>query len=270
VSGPRFLFVVGTGRCGSTLLAELLAAHPDVGHLTQPGPPGEDYELLAERISPILSAPVRDLTADDVAPWLERRVRDFFEAEAAASGGAVFLQKFTGWPRVGFLARIFPEARFVHVVRDGRAVASSLLQAPWWRGWSGPTEWSFGPLPVRYEREWELSGRSFALLAGLEWKLLLDAFELARAAIPAEHWLDVRYEELVRQPEEVVEDALAFAGLGRVELDVSRVSRDRVESYRDELSPRDLALLEVSLADHLARWGYGTAAPRGRRSASSS
>src|SRR4051794_41974216 len=31
---PRFAFVLGTGRCGSTLLHELVARHPDVGFVT--------------------------------------------------------------------------------------------------------------------------------------------------------------------------------------------------------------------------------------------
>lgn len=48
------------------------------------------------------------------------------------------LFKITGWPRVGFLHEIFEDAKFIHLIRDGRAVAYSLLQQPWWEGWRGP------------------------------------------------------------------------------------------------------------------------------------
>jgi len=36
----------------------------------------------------------------------------------------VFIHKYTGWSRIAFFKEIFPEARFVHVIRDGRAVAA--------------------------------------------------------------------------------------------------------------------------------------------------
>ena len=89
MSSARLLFVVGTGRCGSTLLAQILAAHPDIGWISAlPEPlgrvakslrleprPSEAYDLLREQVSPMLVDPFRDLTANDAAPWLERRLR---------------------------------------------------------------------------------------------------------------------------------------------------------------------------------------------------
>ena len=174
-----FAFVLGTGRCGSTLVHEVLARHPAVGFLSNvedrlPLPPiagrwnneifravpaaltrkgrlrfapSEGYRALGRSVSPVLAAPLRDLRAQDVTPWLEQRTRRFFTGRAEAQGRPVFLHKFTGWPRAGFLGRVFPEARFVHVVRDGRAVANSFLQMPWWRGYEGPDAWGWGPLP---------------------------------------------------------------------------------------------------------------------------
>ena len=94
-----FLFVIGTGRCGSTLLARLLAAHPDVGFVADPDDPlapSEAYELLAEEVSPLLVAPCRDLTARDVQPVLRARLRRFFEERARPQRTPVFLHKFTG------------------------------------------------------------------------------------------------------------------------------------------------------------------------------
>jgi omega-hydroxy-beta-dihydromenaquinone-9 sulfotransferase len=37
------------------------------------------------------------------------------------------LLKITGWPRISFLSEIFEEAKLVHTMRDGRAVANSML-----------------------------------------------------------------------------------------------------------------------------------------------
>jgi hypothetical protein len=290
---PTFAFVLGTGRCGSTLVHEVLARHPAMGFLSNledrlPLPaaagrfnsglyrnvparftrkgrlrfaPSEGYRALDRAVSPILSAPQRDLRAEDVTPWLERRTRRFFEERADAQARPIFLHKFTGWPRSGFLGRIFPEARFVHVVRDGRAVANSFLQMPWWRGYEGPDAWGWGPLSQTAAAEWETSGRSFALLAGLQWALLIDAFEEAKAQIDPNRWLELRYEDFVAAPREATAEILGFLG---VEWDdvfeegfaKMRFDAGRTEAFRADLGIRDVALLDASLERHLIRFGY--------------
>lgn len=295
----RYAFVVGTGRCGSSVLHEILAHHGDVGFVSNlddlvprvgrstarwNGPlhralpaaattkgrlrfaPSEAYRLLAREVSPLVVEPVRDLVAADATPWLADRLRQAFDARAGRQPGGLFLHKFTGWPRARFLAAVFPEARFVHVVRDGREVATSWLRMPWWRGHLGPTGWHFGPLPAAYQREWEVGGRSFALLAGLGWKLLLDAFEDSRAEIDGAsgvggRWLDVRYEDLLDRPQATMAEILDFLGLA-ADHRVSRTLDQRALRppnglrFRHELAPSDVAQLDQSLADHLARFGY--------------
>jgi hypothetical protein len=305
----RFAFMLGTGRCGSTIVGQVIAMHPDVGFIanvddrfaglnrrgrlnnriyrslpaplqkqggrrsgTAPGrlaagvrsvamTPSEGYRLLDRHVSPMLSAPCRDLVAADASTWLSGRLRAFFDERAAAQGRALFLHKFTGWPRAGLLHAVFPEARFVHVVRDGRAVATSLVQQPWWTGFAGPDGWGFGQLPDEDAELWRESGRSFPVLAGLEWKLLMAAFAEARALLPAESWLELRYEDVVARPREQVQllldhlqldwtDAFerSFVGL--------ELTPSRIGAYRDELSPADLALLDRALAPALRGHGY--------------
>lgn len=285
--------VLGTGRCGSTLVHEVLARHDDVGFMTNiddragragaierlngplyrrlpPGAtrkgrvrfaPSEGYAALTREVGPLLESPSRDLTEVDVTPWLADRFGRFFSSRAEAQGRDVFLHKFTGWPRAGFVHAVFPGARFVHVVRDGRAVANSWLQMPWWQGHLGPGAWHFGPLPPDYADEWEASGRSFVLLAGLAWKLLIDAFGRARAAVPSDQWLDVRYEDVVADPQGRIDEILDFIGLARNpafdrQLARYRFSAGRTEAYRADLGAADRDLLDASLAGHLARYGY--------------
>src|SRR6185369_15714927 len=124
------------------------------------------YALLREQVSPMLVDPFRDLTADDAAPWLERRLRAFFDRRAEAEGRAVFMHKFTGWPRARLLAAVFPEAKFVHVLRDGRSVANSYVQVRWWQGYRGVPGWTFGHLSAEEQRAWEATNYSWPYLAG--------------------------------------------------------------------------------------------------------
>jgi hypothetical protein len=313
----QFVFLIGTGRCGSTRLAEILASHSRIGfvsHIEERLPlmvrggrwndamfrfvsrsaafaasknvghvfsgqkshaikralalagPSEAFPLLAHEVSPMIAVPCRDLVAEDAVPWVKERFRRFFVVRARKQGKAVFLHKFTGWPRARFVDAVFPSAKFVHLVRDGRAVASSLMQVRFWQGYRGPSEWSFGPLSAAHAREWEDSGRSFALLAGLEWKTLMDAFEEAERAISRDRWLNVRYEDLVEDPRRELHRILAFADLPWTadlerQLTVSPIMRTRERAFLDELGARDVELLNNSLASHLDRWGYSNLEP---------
>jgi hypothetical protein len=309
--GPResrtgsFAFLLGTGRCGSTIVAQVLALHPDVGFISNFDDrfaganargrlnnrtyrslprqlmklggrrggqtrgafsaigmtPSEGYRLLERHVSPMLVAPCRDLTVDDAHPWITTRLSEFFGRRAEAQGCRVFLHKFTGWPRAGLLNAVFPDAPLVHVVRDGRAVASSLLQQPWWPGFGGPQAWSFGDLSTDDRAAWEASGRSFTVLAGLEWKILMNAFSRARDSVPAERWLELRYEDVVARPREHVELLLAHVGLewtAGFERAFSRLRwiTVRRDAYRKELSSVDVSRLEAVLGSELRLHGY--------------
>lgn len=292
-----FVFIVGTGRCGSTLLVDMLARHPEVGFISnleekfptvprlgrynnflyrrlptrftgESSPhfiPAEGWRVQAARISPAITATTRDLVASDATPWLAARYRRFFASRAAYQRRPVFLHKYTGWPRARFIQAALPEAKFVHIVRDGRAVANSFLQMPWWGGYAGPNEWPWGPLPDAYEREWQSSNRSFVVLAGINWKLLIDAHEQAEAAVAPDSWLNVRYEDFLDAPRETLLQLLDFMalehnseferGLARHEI---RVGRKR--AFEQDLDGDDVRRLESSLADHLSRWGYSSSA----------
>ncbi len=288
----RYGFVLGTGRCGSTLVHELLARHRDVGFLSNledrlPLPagagrvnqplyhrvparftekgrlrfaPSEGYRALVRDVSPLLSVSPRDLTAADAVAPLADRFRDFFTRRAAAQGRPLFLHKFTGWPRVGLIDATLPGVRYVHVVRDGRAVASSWLQMPWWKG--DPAAWQWGPLPDAYEQEWNAAGRSPVLLAGLAWKMLIDAFaEASKALGDDERWLEVRYEDVVADPAATVRRVAEHLGLTWSPELAGAVARHPFDPaattrWRADLAKADAAALTESLGEHLARFAY--------------
>jgi hypothetical protein len=298
------LFILGTGRCGSTMVQEVICRHPDVGFVSNvdakfsalgskgrwnnalyqrtplkytqrdrlrislPGDPGEyhfgpseAYRILEKEVSPMVSISFRDLTAEDVTPWVEKRFRAFFERRIAAQRKAVFLHKFTGWPRARFIHEVFPSARFIHVVRDGRDVANSLVQRPWWKGYRGLSDWRFGPLPSEYEREWEASGRDFVVLAGLEWKVVMDAFEAARASIPDDLWMEVRYEDFVEAPRARLSEIFDFVGLTWSKEFESRFSqftftKAKKNRHHRDLTPAQIEALDEVLRTHLVKFGY--------------
>jgi LPS sulfotransferase NodH len=287
------VFVLGTGRCGSTLVHELLARGESMAfvsniddRLGRLGPwtaanpallrtlpagatekgrvrfaPSEGYRLLARRVSPMLVDPCRDLTAADAHPWLVQRLRTTADEVCGRQQRPVFLHKLTGWPRAGLLTAAFDDVRFVHVVRDGRAVVASWLRMPWWRGHLGPSGWHFGPLGAHDQRLWEEADRSFAVLAGIGWRLLMDAAADAAAQVPASRWIEVRYEDLVADPTAFVDRLALDLGI-HDQTELRRAARRldlrpaRVDAWRGDLTPEDRRRLDDLLGAELTARGY--------------
>ncbi len=63
----------------------------------------------------------------------EKKLRSVFEKTLKYQGKTRLATKLTGPPRISYLRSIFPDAVFVHVVRDGRAVVDSLLRVDFWK-----------------------------------------------------------------------------------------------------------------------------------------
>jgi hypothetical protein len=286
------IFIVGTGRCGSTAFHKLLAAHPQLMWLSgfaeefpfrlslnrwavtaQGNPlvkrlfgsrikPGEFYGFWYKHAYGF-AEPGRDLVASDVTPRVKKQVRRAF-AETLSPGRNRMLIKLTGWSRIGFLKEIFDDARFIHIVRDGRAVSNSYLHInEWqWRGWYGPYSWRYGPLSAEDQAAWEASGRSFVTLAGLQWRIHTRAIEKARAELDPAQYLEMKYETFCERTTDAIREVVEFAELERsakFERHVAASAIRDTDRWRKDLSVEQQALLSTLLRDDLARYGYDAA-----------
>ncbi|HET6578839.1 MAG TPA: sulfotransferase [Gemmatimonadales bacterium] len=284
----RPLIIVGTGRCGSTVFHRLLAQHPRVMWLSgfaerYPDKPAWNrwavtatgtpllHPLLGEKIRPAeaysfwdryaygFSEPCRDLGRADVTPRVKRQLRSAIERMLTRARDRL-LVKITGWPRIGFLNGVFEDAGFVHIIRDGRAVANSLLHVNFWRGWQGPQGWRAGLLSPEDQAAWEAYDRSFVALAGIEWRIQMRAIEAARRALDPGLFLEIRYEEFCQAPQETFRRVLEFAELPRspgFERRIESASiRDMSNRWRDDLTPEQQVVLDDLLREDLRRYGY--------------
>jgi hypothetical protein len=203
VTPPPF-FIVGCDRSGTTMLRLILDGSPDVAI------PTESMILVdfAGRAGDALATD-EEFASLAGAVWRHPKVREWGLAggpplrqgrtgpaayRAAIESPFLAYAELHGKPHWGDktpyyvgeldqVKRVFPEARIVNLVRDGRDVALSLLRVP------------FGP------------GNVWA--AARQWRAAVDAGDTASARY-GEDVLTIRYEDLVSDPEPVVRRVCEF------------------------------------------------------------
>lgn len=283
------IIVVGTGRSGSTVFHHLLSRHPNLAWLPGavcrkfPQKPelqnlfnrGLDYpilgRILGDGITPAecypfweyhckgFSAPHRDLMASDVTEKTKRRVRAAMSKITTEKRDRLLL-KITGWPRISFLSEIFERAKFIHVVRDGRAVVNSQLDTYFWDGWRGPENWSWGELSPARREEWNRYGQSFVVLAAIQWKILIDAMESAKTSVSKDSFLELKYEDLCSNPLDTFRTVTEFCELKWVAEFEREIGKHELKNtndkFKQDLTAHQQRNLEEVLEDYLRRYGY--------------
>jgi Sulfotransferase family len=273
---PPPLILLGVSRSGTTLLRVILDRSPGVAI------PDESFfvPLLARRhpgrvrvarflddLARIPTVAAWGLSPEDVAPRLHEGMATgdaivaIFEAYAEREGKPGWGDKTPMYMRhLDLLERLFPTARYVHLIRDGRDAAVSFLRMPegtFTRTWAHPE-----------------SAGQFACLWRLE---VAGARELGRRAGPR-RYQEARYEELVAAPEAVVRSICAFADVpfepamleyaGAV--DVSEKPHQQrllepptpgVRNWRRDFAREDVLAFEAVAGDLLAELGYETLEP---------
>jgi Sulfotransferase family len=269
--GPPLL-ILGVRRSGTTLLRVMLDRH------SQLAVPDESYFVpqLADRHLRRVDADefVDDLRRlNTVAEWnvpldeVRSQLHDRMSAgEAIGTVYAVYAHE-RGKPRWGdktpmymqnlrLLERLFPDARFVHLIRDGRDAALSFLAMP---GGIVTETWMHPRTPAEFACQWRTE--------------VAAARRLGRRV--GARYVEVRYEELVADAETALQRVCAFAGLeyepamldyaGNV--DVSAKPHQQrlmqppttgVRDWRTQMSSADVAAFEHVAGDLLREVGYET------------
>ncbi len=267
------VFVIGAPRSGTTVLFDLLDRSPALASL------GVESHILWDAFHPGRAGVDHAVPASGAGPR-ERRALDWTIRRIA--GDRVYLDKYPRLClRVPYLAALYPDARFVHVVRDGRAVTSSLIT-----GWRARGRFGLGTrldVPLRIEGYdgdvWRFllppgwrayaEGSTLAQVCAFQWSAANEAVLDARSGIAAERWTELRYEELIADPVAAMTALLDRLGLphepvlpaaAALSTTVSRtaVTPPRPDKWRDE-HPDEIASVVAQLEPMMARLGYSPA-----------
>ena len=279
-AGLRLVFLIGMPRSGTTWVTWLLTHHPAVvtfrhsgmffcfDHLqkwwvrdiryTKGGGGGGNgagtYATAssAETLSEArLDRELRSLGSHVI----ERLTRE-------TPGARVFLDQTPEHiALLPFVQRVFPEARFLHVVRDPRAVYSSIRSAA--DSWAAPG--SFPRSPIQIARRWR------KLLAG------------ARALRGSDKCYELTYERIHAEPAGELEKLHRWLGLDTdarlvaesvAASDIEKLRehgknargffrRGSAHGWREELSASEIRVIEHEAGDEMREWGYEPLHPRG-------
>lgn len=282
------IFIIGAGRSGSSIFHRMFSTHPNVAWLSRWHAkhssrlekirylnylgdipivgnrlrkyvdPSECYQLW-EQICPGFSMPCRDFDADDVTNINKKRIQAAF-SKVLTNKKHRLLIKLTGWPRISFIREIFPDAKFIHIVRDGRAVSNSTMHVDFWWGWRGPEGWRWGALSDENKAVWEKHNKSFVALAGIQWKILMDSMDVARTHIDSKDFLEIKYEDFCNNPVNDFKRVAEFCDLDWTNCFEKNLNRFTLGSqdfkWKEQMTEKQINILDDVLNEHLTKYGY--------------
>lgn len=192
---------------------------------------------------------MRDILPADLAVW-KRKLTWFVQALTLHHDRQLVLKSPPHTGRVAALLELFPNAKFVHMVRDPRKLFASTL-----RLWQSLEDVQGMQIETDHSR-----------LEGYIWECLQKmyaSFEANRSLVPAGNMIDVHYEDLVASPVETVRrvyERLELGSFEKIKPQIeSRFASER--NYRvneHSITPEMEAQVLAKWGDYAERYGYLT------------
>jgi hypothetical protein len=272
------VFVLGSPRSGTTLLYDmLLSAGGFAVYLAE----SNVFNLLAPRFGDLSSRSNRERL---LHAWLNSklfrasgldaaRIRERILRDCRSSGDFLRIVMgeicaAQGMPRwaenspegmlyLPLIKQLLPDALVIHIVRDGRDVATSLAR-------------------LRYVRAFPWEDRHGLIGCGLYWEWIIEQGRRFGESVP-EDYLEVHFEDLLARPQETLDEVGRFVGQPLDYSEIQRVAYGSVSKpntsfykestekfnpvgrWKKSFSPEQLLRFERLLGTTLVKFGYAPA-----------
>jgi hypothetical protein len=266
-------FIIGSQRSGTTMLRLMLNSHsrlcvpfesafiPEFAkRLYEFGDLAEEANLrrLLEEIGRHKFVE-RGRLLPDIQAVLDRKPRTYSEVVDAIFGE---LAAREGKPRWGdktpsyvtemdVLHRLFPNAKFIHLVRDGRDVALSIMHTSW-----GPS--NLTRAAEDWRRKLELAHKMAAMLPGATLEIRFEDLVRDPAVILARicKFLGEEYEPQMLQYHESARERMPEVSMKWHQNSVTEVNQDKVFEWKTRMSKADRAVFQDVAGPVLETFGY--------------
>ena len=214
-------FVIGCARSGTSILGEAIAAHPRVAYLFE-------ASVIWNALAPERADD--RLTSADLTPEIAEAARRALDVAWNELPGDVRVEKNPKHVlRMPYLSALFPESKFLHIIRDGRDTVASLMFRNRGESWGHLKTPGWEEL-LRIHRE------AHHVRCAHQWR---DAVTIARndaraLGLDTSRYLELRYEDLLLDPTTTMRSVLGYLGLDLsppAETFLSKIQDSTIGSY---------------------------------------
>jgi LPS sulfotransferase NodH len=252
------VFILGCGRSGTTIFGTALSKHPRVTYLNEPRhlwraafPQSDIWSRRAAARNGTLV-----LNAADADPRRSQLLRRLFKFETLLSRRPVLIEKLpVNSFRLPLIQAVFPDARFLHIHRNGLEVARSIQRMCQSGLWYGADDYKWKQLSLhaasRDDTKHLPAQCSNSFERGLlEWRLSTEAIVRFLHTLPPGSSLELPYDELVADPVGTLARVLSYIGLPNDDA-VTQFVRGNVRRKSAEIETRPLTEKEREIGGPL-------------------
>lgn len=243
------IFILGAPRSGTSLFNRMLSEHPHIANLSEAVYIWEpkDKNFNRDHVK-------RASDADDES---RSRLRHTFGLYQRIKGKDVFCNKCPrSSVRIEFINTIFPDAQFVHLVRDGRAVVNSILSIIEREDFRKVDP--FGKF-CRPDNWREYVDKNPLERFANQWVGILDTVHNDKQGIDQSRWIEIKYEELCTKPDEVLRSTYQALGLPIDEITLANATTmpsSMNYKWKAKFGENEADLLRDIMSKWLIHYGY--------------
>ncbi|MEE2935209.1 MAG: sulfotransferase [Planctomycetota bacterium] len=187
------------------------------------------------------------LSKEGIAKWLQALKR-FLITVSTATGRPLIIKSPTHTGRIAYLAKEFPDAKFIHIARDPRDLFPSTC-----RLWRGLDEVQALQKPQRERLE------SYVVQC---MQRMYAAFHQQREAIDPSRIVDIRYEDLIRDPVaslQCIYETLRLSDFDSAKAKIEQWATGEHRQYKTnqhQLSEQAEMMIREAWNEYFSRYGY--------------